>query len=66
MEEVEMTIAEDGQVRLHFKGIKADVRHSLAKELEKLIGPATFRKHGPLDQRIEERTEQDVRVEEDT
>jgi hypothetical protein len=50
MQEVKMTIGRDGKVTLHFSGMKAEVRHSLGKELEKLIGPATYRKHGPIDE----------------
>ena len=52
MEEVKMTIGRDGKVTLHFEGMKTDVRHSLAQELEKLIGPATQRKHGPKDEEV--------------
>ena len=55
MEEVKMTIGRDGKVTLHFEGMKADVRHSLAQELEKLIGPATQRKHGPKDEDVKSR-----------
>ena len=47
-----MTISRDGKVTLHFEGMKADVRHCLAMELEKLIGPATQRKHGPRDEEV--------------
>ena len=55
MEEVKMTIGRDGKVTLHFEGMKADVRHNLAMELEKLIGPATKRKHGPRDEEVKSR-----------
>lgn len=60
MEEVEMTIGKDGKVTLHFNGMKADVRHSLAKELEKLIGPATERRHGPHDEIVKSRIQQHI------
>ena len=65
MEEVQMTIGPDGKVTLHFHGMKADVRHSLAIELEKLIGPATQRKHGPGDEEVKNRQEQKLRIDED-
>lgn len=65
MEEVEMTIGRDGKVVLHFHGMKADVRHSLAAELEKLIGPATERRHGPKDEDMKARMDQKLRNEED-
>ena len=55
MEEVKMTIGRDGKVTLHFEGMKADVRHNLAMELEKLIGPATQRKHDPRDEEVKSR-----------
>jgi hypothetical protein len=55
MEEVKMTIGRDGKVTLHFKGMKAQVRHGLAEELEKLIGPASERQHGPGDEEIKGR-----------
>jgi hypothetical protein len=62
MEEVKMTICRDGKVTLHFDGMKADVRHSLAKELEKLIGTATERRHGPRDEDVKQRIDQNLRV----
>jgi hypothetical protein len=62
MEEIEMTIGRDGNVTLHFHGMKAEVRHSLAKELEKLIGPATERQHGQPDKEIKNRIDQDLRT----
>jgi len=52
MQEVKLTIGPDGNVTVHFEGMKADVRHALAKELEKLIGRATQRKHGPGDEDV--------------
>jgi hypothetical protein len=55
VEEVEMVISADGKVTLHFNGMKAEVRHSLAKELERLIGPATERRHGPHDEIVNAR-----------
>jgi hypothetical protein len=61
MEEVKMTIAPDGKVTLHFDGMKADVRHCLAKELEKLIGPATERRHGPGDEDVKTHIHQDLK-----
>ena len=65
MEEVKMTIGRDGKITLHFKGMKAEVRHSLAEELEKLIGPATERWHGPGDEEIKGRIQQNLREDED-
>jgi hypothetical protein len=65
VEEVKMTIGADGKVMLHFEGMKAEVRHGLAKELEKLIGPATYRKHGPPDKEINARIDQDIHIHED-
>jgi hypothetical protein len=65
MEEVKMTIGQDGKVTLHFKGMKAEVRHSLAEELEQLIGPATERQHGPGDEEVKQRIQQNVKIDED-
>jgi hypothetical protein len=65
MEEVDMTIDPDGKVTLHFSGMKADVRHNLAKELEKLIGPAIERKHGHADVEVKAESHLDVRIRED-
>jgi hypothetical protein len=65
MEEVQMTISADGKVTLHFHGIKADVRHSLAKELERLIGPATMRRHGPPDEEVKARIQQNLNTDKD-
>lgn len=66
MEEVMMTIGPDGKVLLHFHGMKAEVRHSLARELEKLIGPATHRKHGPGDEEVKARMEQKLKMDGET
>jgi hypothetical protein len=65
MEEVKVTIAADGKVTLHFEGMKAEVRHALGKELEKLIGPATYRKHGPHDKETQARIDQNIHIHED-
>ncbi len=65
MEEVEMVIGKDGKVTLHFNGMKADVRHSLAKELEKLIGPATERRHGQHDEEVKSRIQQNLHIDDD-
>jgi len=64
MEEVEMTIDRDGKVTLHFAGMKAEVRHNLAKEMEKLIGPATERQHGPQDAHVAVERKQNIRLKE--
>jgi hypothetical protein len=64
MEEVKMTIGPDGKVTLHFAGMKAEVRHSLANELEKLIGPATERRHGPGDEEVKQRIDQNLKLNE--
>jgi hypothetical protein len=63
VEEVKVTIDPDGKVTLHFEGMKAEVRHALGKELEKLIGPATYRKHGPHDKDTQARI--DIHLHED-
>jgi hypothetical protein len=65
IEEVKITIGRDGKITLHFHGMKAEVRHSLAKELEKLIGPATERRHGADDEEIKGRIQQKLRRDED-
>lgn len=64
IEEVKMTVGRDGKVTLHFKGMKAEVRHSLAEELEKLIGRATERRHGLGDKEVKGRIDVDVRMDE--
>lgn len=62
---MKITIERDGRITLHFEGMKAKVRHSLAKELEKLIGPATERQHGADDEEIKGRIQQNLRMDEE-